>query len=229
MLVRSLAAAALLTLAASAAHADWEGDVEIKDPRAEARGGPPPSGKLRFKEGKLRMDVAMGPMKIVSIVHFKERKSFLINDAAKAYSEMPAGAGPGAQMPHCSSTIFKKCMAEQGMKKVGAEEVNGQACTVWEGDRKGPHGKVHEKLWHPDAAGDEFAMVRAVRDGERGQNEVNVLNWKQAPQEAALFEVPEGYTKSEGFPGMQMGPPGMKGFKHKPDGPTGGEMKEKDE
>ena len=230
MLVRSLAAAALMTLGASAAHADWEGDLEMKDARMGARGGPPTSGKLRFKDGKLRMDVAMGPMKLVSLVHFKERKSFLINEASKSYSEMSAGGmGPGSQLPHCSSPIFKKCMTEQGFKKVGAEEVNGQACSVWEGDRKGPHGSVHEKLWHPYAAGDEFAMVRAVRQGERGPSEMNVLNWTQTPQEAAQFEVPEGYTKSEGFPGMQMGPPGRKGFKPKPGGPTGGETKEKDE
>ena len=40
--------------------------------------------------------------------------------------------------------------------------------------------------------------------------------------------MPDGYEKSEGFPGL-MGPPGRKGMRRHPGGPTGGETTESKE
>lgn len=226
MLLRNVSAAAFCAGLAlgSAARADWEGDLKMK-----AGHGQNARGKMRFKEGKLRMEMAMGPMQMTTIVDFATRKMFMINDGAREYSEMDATHNPQANYPHCDSSDFIACMGEQGFKKVGSETVNGQPSTVWEGDRTTPRGAVHEKLWHPNAAGKEFAFVRAVSRTPRGESQTDVENFKATRQDEAAFKVPEGYTKSENmFPGMQMGPPSMKGFRPKPGGPTGGEVKEKE-
>jgi hypothetical protein len=232
MPLRLLGIAALLALLATAARADWEGDVEMKSELMERRGAAPPTGKVRFKQGKLRMDVHMGPMEMTSIVDLPARKLFLVNHQAKTFSEMAAdhggaGAGPNDALPRCKSMKFVECMKEQGFKKTGAETVNGQASTIWEGERKMAGSARHEKIWHPDAAGDEFAFVRVETGGEdQGpRNQINILNWKKTPQESAQFQVPDGYEKSEGFPGM-MGPPGMRDPRRRPVAPGG--AKEKD-
>ncbi len=230
MLASRLCLAALCSAltVASEARADWEGDLVMK--REGSHGKRMPTGKIRFKDGKLRTEIAMGPMNMTTLVDFAARKVLMINSAAKEYSEMDADKSGRANFPKCESKDFQACLADQGFKKSGTETVNGQACTIWEGDRKTRRGTLHEKLWHPDAAGKEFAFVRQVNDGEHGKSELDVENFKLAEQDAALFQVPEDYKKSEGmFPGMQMGPPSMRGFKPKPGGPTGGEMKEKDE
>jgi hypothetical protein len=216
MLVRSIAIAALLTFA-TAARADWEGDVEMKGAMGR-HGGSAPTGKVRFKDGKMRMDMQMGPMEMSTIVDFPSHKVLLINHGAKAYSEMNGdrpgmGGGPNEALPHCKTLKFEACMKEQGFKKAGSDTINGVAATAWEGEREGRHGKRHEKIWHPDAAGDEFAFVR-IESGE-GERHLDVQNFKMAKQDAAAFEAPEGYAKGEGFPGM-MGP-GMGG----PGGPHG--------
>src|SRR5438128_1384297 len=159
MTVRRFAIAALLALTAFAARADWEGDVEMKGPMMAPRPqSAPPGGKVRFKDGKMRMDMQMGAMEMTTLVDFAARKAFIINHGAKAYSEIsgdqPGGAHEG--LPRCSAMKFAACMKEQGFKKTGSETVNGQASSIWEGERKMRMGSRHEKLWHPDAAGDEF-------------------------------------------------------------------------
>jgi hypothetical protein len=222
MTVRSLSLALLCTLAAGAARADWQGDLKMKEPPRPGRHGPPggATGSVHFKQGKMRFEVQMGPMSLTTLTDFAAKKSFLINDASKTFTDMSemggGGPGAGANVPHCSSNDFEGCMKEQGFKKVGAEEVNGQASTVWEGDRKvhGPRGErvMHEKIWHPNAAGKEFAFVRmqSTSDGHEGQ--IDVENFSTAEQDAKKFEIPEGYTKGKGFGfGPVMGPPGMHG------------------
>jgi hypothetical protein len=228
-----LAIAALLALALAApARADWEGDIKMSGSNHNA------TGKIRYKsDGRLRFEIAMGPMQMAMIADYKNQKSITINDNAKTYSEQPMGHGRSmgpdfTSMVHCKALEFEGCMKEMGMKKVGTGEANGQACTIWEGEQKarGPMmGESTQRLWHPDAAGNEFAMVRGVTKFKSGkENQFDVENWKQADQDESLFAPPEGYTKNDSPFGGMMGPPNMKGFKPKHGGPTGGEMKEKD-
>ena len=214
MLGKCLGIAALLALSTSAARADWEGDIEMKARMDRHAGGQAPTGKVRFKEGKMKMEIQYGPMNMTSLADFPARKVYLINNDAKSYSEMSSDqagpGGPGNALPQCKSLKFTACMKEQGFKKGASEEVNGQASTIWEGDRKTGRGTHHEKIWHPDAAGEEFAFVRVESgQGERA-NQVNILNWTKAEQDAALFQVPADFTKSQGFPGL-MGPGGLGG------------------
>ena len=239
MLARSVGIAALFVILAGAARADWQGDIEMKSAMMKSRGGGQmPMGKVRYKDGKLRMDMQMGPMNITSLTDLPTQKVFLINNEAKSYSEMNgdrAGAGPGDSLPKCKSLKFAACMKEMGMKKGGAEEANGQAATIWEGDHKTARGNRHAKFWHPDAAGDEFAFVRIESgEGER-KSQVDILNWEKTSQPAADFQVPSDFTKSEGFPGMMgpgMGAPGARKGRGRPtppqaaDAPTGGETTE---
>ena len=70
-------------------------------------------------------------------------------------------------------------MKEQGFKKVGAGEANGQTCTIWEGDRKTARGTRHEKLWHPDAAGDEMKFINQAPS--MGAGTVTVT-WKRVKE-----------------------------------------------
>src|SRR5207302_9092075 len=126
MTAAKISSALLLALCATAARADWEGDVEMKMSDRPGRGGPeampPGGGKIRFKEGKLRMDVQMGPMSMTTLVDFAARKVFIINDGARQYVEHDTEASRAGQdgMPHCKTQNFIECMKEQGFKKVGS-------------------------------------------------------------------------------------------------------------
>src|SRR3989442_9321889 len=120
MTAAKIGSAVLLALCATAARADWEGDVEMKMGARPGPGGPPgmqqpQPGKIRFKEGKLRMDVQMGPMgSMTTLVDFAGHKVFMINDAAKEYVEHDATADRAGEsgLPHCKTNNFIACMQE---------------------------------------------------------------------------------------------------------------------
>src|SRR5476651_2036276 len=102
---------------ASAARADWEGDMVAK--RGERQGQQMPAGKMRAKDGKLRIEMKMGPMSMTTLVDFAGRKVFMINEAAKEFSEIDADRG--TNIPKCTTVDFIACMKEQGYKKAGTE------------------------------------------------------------------------------------------------------------
>src|SRR5207302_438785 len=104
---------------APAARADWEGDLVMKH-----GGRSMPGGKIRYKAGKLRTELKMGPMSMTTIVDFAARKVFVLNEAAKEYSETDADkSGPGT-FPKCDDGDFESCLKKQGFKQVGTETVN---------------------------------------------------------------------------------------------------------
>src|SRR5438105_101916 len=138
MIVRSFAVVFALFLVVFVARVDWEGDVEMKNEMMAREGAYLLSGKVCFKkDGKLRMDMQMGPMEMTSIVDWLAHKLTLINHSTKTFSEMSddhpnGGSGPSEALPKCKSMKFTKCMKKQNYKKTDNKTVNNQTSTIWE-------------------------------------------------------------------------------------------------
>ena len=194
----ALLGAALCSLLATSARADWEGTARSKIEPPPPMGDGPQFGKISGKGGKIRMETS-GPMgKGAAILDPKTKSMTMVLEERKAFIKMDleklggGPRGPQMQLVACDGEDPAPCLEAGGFKKAGSEKVNGQQATKWTRDRETPRGMAHQELWAADGF-KEFALLRQVtKTGERTMT-IDVEGLKKAPQDDALFKVPAGY------------------------------------
>ncbi|WP_156925282.1 DUF4412 domain-containing protein [Nitratidesulfovibrio termitidis] len=184
---------------------DYAGDMVSLDEAGKVEN----TSRLFFSGGKVRVEVpaqeGMGPM--VLILRPDRKVQWIIDEAAKTYFEQPlddaAPLNPSMHMPMGDSTVKEE--------PLGAETVNGYVThkkRVTTTSRIMGHAQTTvSTVW----TADEFDVPLRERD-ETGETE-EFRNIKVGTQPAALFEVPKGYARSKGMPGMA----GMPDMKDMPD------------
>lgn len=196
---------------------DYAGDMVSLD----AAGKVESTSRLFFSGGNVRVEIPaqedMGPM--VIIVRPDRKVQWMIDVKAKTYFEQQLdektiadmSRGGGAAMP----------MGEHVVKEepLGSEKVNGYDTRK---KRVTSTSKVMGKTYTTVSTvwmADEFDVPLRERDEQGGAEEFR--NIVVGAQPAALFEVPKGYAKGKGMPGMpDMDMPDMKdmpGMENMPD------------
>lgn len=186
---------------------DYAGDMVSLD----AAGKVENASRLFFSGGKARVEIPaqedMGPM--VIIVRPDRKVQWMIDVKAKTYFEQQLdektiadmSRGGGAAMP----------MGEHVVKEepLGSEKVNGYDTRK---KRVTSTSKVMGKTYTTVSTvwmADEFDVPLRERDEQGGAEEFR--NIVVGAQPAALFEVPKGYARGKGMPGMpDMDMPDMK-------------------
>jgi hypothetical protein len=137
-------------------------------------GGTKSATKMFVDGGKIRSEMDAGGAPMISIIRNDKKMSYTLMPAQKMVMENPiqdAPAAPAASGP------------EPVWEKVGSSTVNGQACTEYKmksGADTITYFLNSDKL--------PIRMVTANMT-------MDYKNFKAGAQEAALFEVPAGYTK----------------------------------
>lgn len=186
---------------------DYAGDMVSLD----AAGKVESTSRLFFSGGNVRVEIPaqedMGPM--VIIVRPDRKVQWMIDVKAKTYFEQQLdektiadmSRGGGAAMP----------MGEHVVKEepLGSEKVNGYDTRK---KRVTSTSKVMGKTYTTVSTvwmADEFDVPLRERDEQGGAEEFR--NIVVGAQPAALFEVPKGYARGKGMPGMpDMDMPDMK-------------------
>ncbi|MBZ2172567.1 hypothetical protein EKK70_16435 [Desulfovibrio sp. DS-1] len=194
---------------------DYAGDMVSLD----AAGKVENTSRLFFSGGKARVEIPaqedMGPM--VIIVRPDRKVQWMIDVKARTYFEQPldekalAGMNRGGApaMPMGESTVKEEPL---GSEKVNGYDTRKKRVTVT--SRMMGHARTSvSTVW----TADEFDVPLRER-GETGETE-EFRNIKVGAQPAALFEVPQGYTRSKNMPGMpdMSGMPDMKDMPGMPD------------
>jgi hypothetical protein len=193
---------------------DYAGDMVSLD----AAGKVESTSRLFFSGGNVRVEIPaqedMGPM--VIIVRPDRKVQWMIDVKAKTYFEQQLdektiadmSRGGGAAMP----------MGEHVVKEepLGSEKVNGYDTRK---KRVTSTSKVMGKTYTTVSTvwmADEFDVPLRERDEQGGAEEFR--NIVVGAQPAALFEVPKGYARGKGMPGMpDMDMPDMPDMKNMPD------------
>lgn len=145
--------------------------------------------KMYVDSGKLRTDMNANGMSMSLIVRPDLKKIYSVMVAQKMVMEMPL-----------NPEKYKKTMGPFGpegkFEWVGAETVDGVACTKY----KGTSGEGKVCLLWVDAA----KQIPVKLASEDGSYTVQCKNYQAGPQDAALFEPPAGYQVMS-LPGMPGG------------------------
>lgn len=177
---------------------DYAGDMVSLD----AAGKVENASRLFFSGGKARVEIPaqedMGPM--VIIVRPDRKVQWMLDVKARTYFEQPLDEKAIADMSRGGGPVMP--MGEHAVKEepLGSEKVNGYAT------RKKRVTVTSKIMGHAQSTvstvwmADEFDVPLRER-GETGETE-EFRNIVVGAQPAALFEVPTGYTRSKGMPGM---------------------------
>jgi hypothetical protein len=166
----------------------FSADVQIK---GEKRGDSM-SGKMYFGGQKWRMDMSAQGHNSSMIFDLPSKTAYMVMPEQKMYMEMRLDQQmPGAPKTPEFEPIDPKnpCAhdAEVTCTKVGTEVVNGRSTDKWVfTDRKG--GERHT-AWVDQKLG--FPIRTVHSDG----GSMELLNIKEGPQPASVFQVPAGFQK----------------------------------
>jgi uncharacterized protein DUF4412 len=215
-----LAAAVPALLLATPLSAQFEGVIESKMTGTSSKGQAFASKGMTYvspKGARMEMDMQgpMGGMKMTTL-HRNAAPGVVVflNDAKKTYSEWETGKPSDSRDSHTWT-----------VKKLGAEKVSGYdtthalatnekgeeievwvtkelggAAAFWAGqERRGKSG-MFQALHEQGLDGWPMRMKTHQKEGDSITWEVVRVEKKSVP--GSLFEVPSGYTKSEGMFGM---------------------------
>jgi len=150
--------------------------------------------KIYSDSGKMRTEMSMNGMQVVSIVRPDQQKVYAVMVAQKMVMEMPYDAEKYKKLTVASS-------GPQGKYEVvGPDTVDGVACTKY----KVTDDKDNKVFFFWVDATTKTPVKMMAED-----NSVTILwkNYKAGPQDAALFMPPPDY-KVMNMPGMPGGMPG---------------------
>lgn len=134
--------------------------------------------KIYMDDGKVRTEMSMSGMQIISIIRPDLKKIYTVMDAQKMVMEMPYDA----------AKIMKNLPPTTGDGKfetIGPDTVDGVACTKYKVTNK--NGKVFF-MWNDAAKKTPVKMT-----SEDGTFVMLWKNYQAGPQPASLFEPPSGY------------------------------------
>ena len=162
------------------------------------------TGKMYFGTGSFRMEMNAGGHESIMITTYAKKVMYMIMPQQKMYMEFRTDQmqGPGGHQRESwkAYDASNPCASEAGAtcKKVGTEVVNERLCDKWEiTDAKSNMRTV----WIDQKSHIPIKTVAKDTTWE-------LLNIKEGPQAASLFELPAGYQKMDMGSMMQgMRPP----------------------
>jgi len=189
---------AVFSFAPSAGAAEFTAEIVITGPGAD------PSGYELFVKGPLyRLRKTRGPMYIPpfpTIVNEKTGVTWGLNPQARQYVEMAEIEKTIMMNPLAAWAAARKRMTE---KPGPVETQNGHECDTFlyfEPGKSDAAAKVwvSRKLNH---------LIREERYGLNGTQVLELRNIKEKPVDAALFEIPAGFTLMDAGGKTPPGPP----------------------
>jgi hypothetical protein len=151
--------------------ADWPKAYSVE--METTAGGQKSSTKMFVDGDKMRTDMDAGGMQMSSIIRKDKKMSYSLMHAQKMVMENPLQDAPAAA----------QTAPEPTWEKVGSATVNGQACTEYK-------MKMGADVTTFFINGDKLP-VRMTN----ANMTMDYKNFKAGAQDAALFEVPAGYSK----------------------------------
>ena len=139
-------------------------------------GGNKTAVKLFVDGDKMRSEMDAGGMQMISIVRKDKKMTYALMPAQKMVMENP--------LPDAPAPAAAPSGPEPVWEKVGSATVNGQACTEYKVTQPG----IDAMTYFLNA---DKLLVRMVTPSMT----MDYKNYKAGPQDAALFEIPAGYSK----------------------------------
>ena len=163
----------------------WEAKVHFTHDPPRRSGGS--EGAIHVQDGRVRLEepTPLGETVILSA----EGKVRLLFPATRQLMEIDPAQAALATVPPLSL---------EGMKRTGAETIEGRPCAIWERTVQSAAGVVHQRLWVPDEARRPQAplvFLRFVTQTDRGATRADLSAIREKPQPGGLFRVPPGYAK----------------------------------
>ena len=184
--MRTLIAALIATLSATAAFADFTGDYKMRARDHEVK------GKIMSNTSaqKVRMDMEHERMGRTSqIFDGKAKKGWMIMHNQRMVMTM--SAGDVEKSPICSSTSDPaRCLADQGFRRAGSEHVNGFDCEIYEKNKDGEVTRFYRPTVRKDAP---FVRMTMDKGGNRSM-QMDIENLKFDSVSASQFDVPKDYA-----------------------------------
>ncbi len=167
------AAATTATFADKLPMADWPKAYSVE---MEVQAGGMTTATKMFVDGdKQRMDVNAGGMDMSTIIRKDKKLTYSLMHAQKMVMENP--------LPEAPAAAAAPAGPEPKVEKIGSSTVNGVACTEYKVTVGGDSTN-----WFLSS---DNLPVRMVAGG----NTTTWKNFKAGSPDAALFEVPAGYSK----------------------------------
>ena len=165
----------LVAVAAQAANnspmAEWPKAYSVE--METTAGGQKSSTKMFVDGDKMRTDMDAGGMQMSSIIRKDKKMSYSLMHAQKMVMENPLQDAPAAA----------QTAPEPTWEKVGSATINGQACTEYK-------MKMGADVTTFFINGDKLPVRMA-----NANMTMDYKNFKAGAPDAALFEVPAGYSK----------------------------------
>ncbi len=198
------AAAVLLTAAAAGAQTPLPvPTVGYSADRVMAREAGTFTGRVHAMPDRDRSEMTMGGTSTVVILRRDTRTGWMLMPSQRMYQEM---AFDEARKQSGSAP------ADVTIEAVGPETVEGIETTKYRLVMK--DRSAGGFMWFTDT-GIPVRMDMLARNGGKTERmTITLKNLQVGPQDASLFEVPQGYSKMGGFPGMK-GLGGFTGFGRK--------------
>ena len=194
-----LAAATLVMAAVLPVHGDELPAVTVEysaDSLVEAEGMSMRT-RVYHATGKERREITMEGQRQVMILRMDKGVSWMLVPNSRQYMEMPFGVGPESSGDLAGYDIQRTA--------VGKERVNGLDTTKYQIALDSPEGvRFNGFMWSTEQG--VVVKMEASAAGERAHMRMELSNIRIGPQDAQLFEIPDGYTRLnlEGFdPALQ--------------------------
>ncbi|MGZ4822306.1 MAG: DUF4412 domain-containing protein [Terriglobales bacterium] len=174
---------------------DWTNTPQFSaDMKGTGRDGQDLNGKIFWGGGgNLRMDMhPQGGRDASNIKNIGKKTSYVVMHEQRMYMEMNVDNPMSRRMSNSDIKPFDSnhpCADREGYTctRLGSETVNGRSCDKWE--VKGPDGNstlwIDQKLHFP------------IRSVSSNGHTFDLINVKEGPQPASVFEVPAGYRKMD--------------------------------
>lgn len=191
------ALAIVLALAGTAVAAEFSADTVTVMP------GGTESGKIYFKPPGILRSESMGMVLIAKhplVTHlFPDRRVYVVTNV----EEDPA------RSPMTGARNFDQWIADNHLRRLGAETVEGFDCEVYAGDVAFAEGQppTQMKIWYSKKL--QYPVKsESTLPATMGKVSNSLKNIRIGPQPDDLFEVPAGYTREENLQSAM----GMGGF-----------------
>lgn len=157
---------------------------EFRAEMSRLEGGREIKGRLFVSGPKIRQEMTVGGMELVTLVDREQKKFYLVRPQARIYTEKPFGAA-------LTTVLYdQEALAKVGrVERLGPERVEEMDCDKFKVVFDNPQNG-EALIWR---SRELDLPVRIVRTTALGETEIRYTNVEHGAQEADLFGLPEGY------------------------------------
>ena len=155
-------------------------------------------GKYYVAENKMRMDSFEKNKNenIISIIRLDQQKMYALQPSEKTYLEIPMKGNKMPDFSDIGGVMMGDAAPKVKKEKVGSETVSGYQTDKYKVvTTMNMFGKTHTSTSYVWLAKEFDIPVRTQQDDDISE----MRNIKTGAQAASLFEIPSGYTKTQGL------------------------------